>query len=212
MLTFRDILPPAVVIAESIMGDDGRAPGPERGVARPRRPYGSRAAPALADIALARLGIASSVVDHGEAGEPIWPEGVVGSVTHEDGFHAAAVAPRSRVLAVGIDVVAHRELPESLRAYIRTTEEAAQIRHLSQVMPETFWDCVLFGAKEAVYKALFPSTRQWLEFGDVVISFSPHRAAFSARVRGRETGSRWRGRYRVDAGFVGTSFVCTRVG
>lgn len=207
-LTFREILPPAISLAESTVGPartaPGRRPAPHHGAREDGRQEHK-----VANLALARLGVCSRGIDHGDAGEPLWPAGVVGSVTHGERFHAAAAAHTSQVHAIGIDVVTHRELPESLRTYVRTRAETEHLLHLSTVIPEVLWDCVLFGAKEAVYKAQFPITRQWLEFRDVEITFSPHDEQFSASVRGRELGSTWSGQYRVQAGAVAVSFVCS---
>lgn len=41
---------------------------------------------------------------HGPAGEPLWPAGMVGSVTHAGGCHVIAIAPAHQVTALGIDM------------------------------------------------------------------------------------------------------------
>lgn len=206
-LVFREILPSEISLAESTVGPGRTTPGRHSGSHR-GAPGDGGPEQGVAVLALDRLGICSLGIDHGEAGEPLWPMGVIGSITHVGPFHAAAAAHASRVHAIGIDAVRHRELPESVRAYVRTRAEAEHLLHLSTVIPDVLWDCVLFGAKEAVYKAQFPITRQWLEFGDVEITFSPHDGQFSASVRGRKFGNRWKGQYRVQAGIVAVSFVC----
>ncbi|MFF1717797.1 hypothetical protein [Streptomyces sviceus] len=49
---------------------------------------------------------------------PAWPDGVVGSMTHCDGYRAAAVAHAGEVLGVGIDAEHHLPLPEGVFASI----------------------------------------------------------------------------------------------
>lgn len=41
----------------------------------------------------------------------MWPDGVVGSMTHCDGYRAAAVAHAGEVLGVGIDAEPHFPFP-----------------------------------------------------------------------------------------------------
>jgi 4'-phosphopantetheinyl transferase EntD len=45
------------------------------------------------------------------------------------------------------------------------------LRALAAAAPSTYWDRLLFSAKESVYKAWFPLTDEWLDFHDATISF-----------------------------------------
>lgn len=54
---------------------------------------------------------ASHPVLTGEGGAPAWPDGVVGSMTHCDGYRAAAVANAGEVRGVGIDAAHHLPFP-----------------------------------------------------------------------------------------------------
>ena len=40
----------------------------------------------------------------GSHGEPLWPAGLVGSITHANGYRAVAIAPSEKVSAMGIDM------------------------------------------------------------------------------------------------------------
>ncbi len=101
------ILPPAVRAAESL-GDEEPPPplGAEaelvaRAVEKRRREFaGGRD---CARRALAALGIAPLAILSGERGEPLWPEGVVGAITHCAGYRGSAVARAGEVAALGID-------------------------------------------------------------------------------------------------------------
>jgi 4'-phosphopantetheinyl transferase EntD len=50
-------------------------------------------------------------------------------------------------------------------------EEVRAIAVLDRWDPRTRWDRVLFCAKEAVYKAWFPLTGEWLGFEEAVVQF-----------------------------------------
>ena len=118
--------------------------------------------------ALGELGMASVPILKGEKGEPCWPDGIVGSLTHCEGYRGAAVARRDAIRSVGIDAEPHDVLPNGVLDAVSLPGERAELR----AMPEGLhWDRILFCAKEATYKAWFPVTRRWLGFEDAHITF-----------------------------------------
>jgi 4'-phosphopantetheinyl transferase EntD len=104
----------------------------------------------------------------GDKGEPCWPEGVVGSLTHCEGFRGAAVGRRREVRSVGIDAEPHDVLPKGVLDAVSLPRERTE---LSGLPTGLHWDRILFCAKEATYKAWFPLTHRWLGFEDAHISF-----------------------------------------
>jgi 4'-phosphopantetheinyl transferase EntD len=130
--------------------------------------------------ALEQLGIESGPILTGTQREALWPETVVGSITHCKGYRAAAVARRDRARALGIDAELDTPLPGGLLEFIAVERESAWIAR--QPCPEA-WGRLLFSAKESVYKALFPVTGCWLDFADVQVTFSPTEQSFAATVR-----------------------------
>lgn len=104
---------------------------------------------------------------------PRWPEGVVGSMTHCDGYHAAAVARSAVLAAVGVDAEPNEPLPGDVREIVMLDEERAWLRRLSGSRPDVAWDRLVFSAKESVYKVWFPLTRRWLDFGDCLVRPDP---------------------------------------
>lgn len=129
--------------------------------------------------ALERLGVPPTAIMRGPHREPIWPSGIVGSITHCSGYRAAAVAAKSRVLTVGIDAEIHQELPTGVLAEVTSASERCR---LAEHPGGIHWDRLLFSAKESVYKAWFPVTGVWLDFEDVEVSFMPRKGAFCARL------------------------------
>lgn len=53
--------------------------------------------------ALSRLGVERGPLVPGAQRAPVWPSGVVGSLTHCDGYRAAVVGRVSSVISLGID-------------------------------------------------------------------------------------------------------------
>jgi 4'-phosphopantetheinyl transferase EntD len=180
------ILPDTVAVAEAY--EDTAAfelfPLEEAAVARAvgkrRREFATGRA--CARRAMARLGMAACAVPTGDRGQPLWPPGVVGSITHCDGYRACALARSSDLAALGIDAEPHLPLPAGLVADVARAAESAAIGLLSASMPEIHWDRLLFSAKEAVFKAWYPLAERRLGFEDAEIDFDPAAARFQARL------------------------------
>lgn len=112
----------------------------------------------------------------GERGAPRWPDGIVGSMTHCDGYRAAAVARSTQWASLGIDAEPNEPLPDGVLEIVASDEEAAA---LHSAPPGACWDRLLFSAKESVYKAWFPATGGWLGFDEVSVAFD-HGGTFTA--------------------------------
>jgi 4'-phosphopantetheinyl transferase EntD len=118
--------------------------------------------------ALGELGVPPVPILKGDKGEPCWPDGIVGSLTHCTGYRGAAVGHRGRLRAIGIDAEPHDVLPNGVLDAISLPHERTEL----QAMPgDLHWDRILFCAKEATYKAWFPLTHRWLGFEDAHITF-----------------------------------------
>ncbi|MFJ1751582.1 4'-phosphopantetheinyl transferase [Kitasatospora sp. NPDC088134] len=131
--------------------------------------------------ALAALGLPPGPLPGGERGEPGWPPGTVGSITHCRGYRAAAAARSAEYRSVGIDAEEHRPLPPDLPAAVLLPAERAAAARLAAERPGTHWETVMFSAKESVYKAWFPLARTWLGFHDAELRIDPS-GTFSARL------------------------------
>ncbi|MFZ1153774.1 MAG: 4'-phosphopantetheinyl transferase superfamily protein [Solirubrobacteraceae bacterium] len=135
-----------------------------------------------ARAALEKLGLPAVPIPCGERGEPLWPAGVVGSITHCESYRACAVAQSSKLVTVGIDAEPNAALPDGLLGDIARPEELPMLRQLELESSEVHWDRLLFSAKESIYKAWFPLARRWLGFEDAVVAVDPSAAMFKARL------------------------------
>lgn len=121
-----------------------------------------------ARLALAELGEPPVAIGKGERGAPIWPRGVVGSLTHCDGYRAAAVAHKMRFRSIGIDAEPHATLPEGVLDSVSLPPEREWLKATDSAL---HLDRLLFCAKEATYKAWWPLTARWLGFEEAHITF-----------------------------------------
>ncbi|MFI8191291.1 4'-phosphopantetheinyl transferase [Streptomyces sp. NPDC085946] len=217
----EELLPDSVVAVEAY-GDDG-ADAPlypeeaalvERAVAKRRREF--TAVRSCARRAMDKLGVPPQPVLPGERGAPRWPDGLAGSMTHCDGYCAAALVRAADLASVGIDAEPHGPLPDGVLSSVALPAEAERLRRLAADRPDVHWDRLLFSAKESVYKAWFPLTGLWLDFteADIEIHADPgERPAGGFRadllvpgptVGGRRLGH-FRGRWTAGRGLVVTA-------
>ncbi|MGB3771832.1 MAG: 4'-phosphopantetheinyl transferase [Rhodococcus sp. (in: high G+C Gram-positive bacteria)] len=162
------------VVAEELFEDPpGLLPHPleahlvEKAVDKRKREFTS--ARHCARLAMGRLGLEPSPIMRGDMGSPVWPSGVVGSLTHCDGYRAAAVGYALAVRSVGIDAEPHETLPDGVLGAVSLAAERDVLA--SRTDDEVHWDKLLFCAKEATYKAWYPLTGRWLGFEDAHITF-----------------------------------------
>ena len=163
--------------------------------------------------ALAQLGVAPVPIRAGGKHEPLWPAGLVGSITHTAGYRAAAVAQQRTLASIGIDTEQHDKLPDGVEEAITVPAEREMLAALSRAFPATHWDRLLFSAKESVYKAWYPLTGRQLGFEDARLTIDPA-GTFAAKllVDGARTDGgpplvELRGRFMIAQGLVATAMT-----
>ncbi|MEU7586802.1 4'-phosphopantetheinyl transferase superfamily protein [Micromonospora sp. NPDC049230] len=210
------LVPAGVVVVEAFGHRDDVVllPGEEAVVAhavdKRRREFAT--ARHCARAALGRLGIAPVPILPGPRGAPGWPDAVVGSITHCEGYCASAVALRREVAALGVDAEPAAALPEGVLEAVALPEEAQAVHRLAGTYPEVPWDRLLFSAKESVYKTWFPVTGLWLDFHEARIDLDPSGVFTATLLRQVPTGcvvplDRLAGRWRIRAGLAGTAIA-----
>jgi enterobactin synthetase component D len=99
---------------------------------------------------------------------PVWPANIVGSISHTDTDALCVVAQRQHISFLGVDV--ENILPEAecspLKKSIANPHEFALLG--SDHPPATAF-ALLFSAKEAIYKAIFPEVQRFIDFHEVTL-------------------------------------------
>jgi 4'-phosphopantetheinyl transferase EntD len=180
-----DLLPPVVASAECfddppgvVLFDEERAVV-ARAVDKRRREFAT--VRHCARRALATLGHPPVALVPGPRGAPRWPDGIVGSMTHCEGYRAAALARADDVRAVGIDAEPDGPLPDGVLELIARPDETAHLADLRRrggAGPE-HWERLLFSCKETVFKVWYPLTHRELDFHEASIRLDPRDATFT---------------------------------
>lgn len=157
-----------------ILPGDEHALMPEEAVAFARSVTAVRRASGAARIVarrlLAQAGLGECALPKASSGAPIWPRGIVGSISHDSRVAVAAIAMRREFSALGIDIEPAEALPPDLLDLVATPKERVEIGE------DPCQGRLLFAAKEAVYKAVYPLDQTFLDHHDVEINFPLRRA------------------------------------
>ncbi|MEU3265530.1 4'-phosphopantetheinyl transferase family protein [Streptomyces bacillaris] len=215
---------------EVSVADGNLFPEEEELIARavPKRRNDFATARACARRAMGRLGLEPVAVLHGKRGMPLWPEGIVGSLTHCEGYRAAALARAGDVLSLGIDAEPHAPLPDGVAELVVLPSERERFAAAGGEAGDIHWDRLLFSAKESVFKTWYPLTLTELDFEEADLTF--HRESredregdraggqpegravegtFSARLLRTDPAVPpvLEGRWRIEAGIVATALL-----
>ncbi|TGS48534.1 MULTISPECIES: 4'-phosphopantetheinyl transferase superfamily protein [unclassified Mesorhizobium] len=147
-------------------GDETHLLSAEAGSIPARQPAMRRASGAARWIAhrlLADAGFDGFALLRTPSGAPAWPQGITGSLAHDDDMAVAAVAPVAAIGSLGIDVEPALPLPDEISALVAMPADriGAADRQLA--------GRILFAAKEAVYKAAYPLDREVLGYEDIAV-------------------------------------------
>jgi enterobactin synthetase component D / holo-[acyl-carrier protein] synthase len=116
--------------------------------------------------ALAEFGIDDFAIRVADDRQPIWPDSIVGSITHTRGYGAAVVAERRSMGALGLDSEVVGDVGAKLWPSICVPMETAWIGSLP-ASEQAAAVTLVFSAKEAFYKCQYPLVRERLNFHDV---------------------------------------------
>ena len=171
--TFAALFPAGVAAAELRgPGDPSRLkPEEARSVERavPKRIKEFAAGRQCARRALAELGIVDVPIPVALDRQPVWPPGVVGSITHTAGLCAAVVAAATRFEALGVDTEVSGAVKPELWDTICVADERTWIGVLAPG-ERAAAVTLLFSAKEAFYKCQYPLLGERLSFEDLCVT------------------------------------------
>ncbi|MFT4582889.1 MAG: 4'-phosphopantetheinyl transferase EntD [Gammaproteobacteria bacterium] len=136
----------------------------------------------------------------GKKRQPLWPTHVVGSITHTDTHAAVAVAHKAEFLSIGIDMERINRVTANLVPKLLTRTEQ---QLYSEVDPT-----LIFSAKEACYKFLFPLQGEYVDYLSVETRFNFADSTFTLRYIGDSQGNRVADRAQGKFLTIGECWFC----
>ncbi|WP_394849392.1 4'-phosphopantetheinyl transferase superfamily protein [Pendulispora brunnea] len=153
-------------------------------------------------------------VGTGKNREPLWPEGIVGAITHTLDFASVAIAHARDARGIGLDA----ERPMTDENAEKLLDKIASPQEIAEMKRKTGWGTgvaltVTFSAKESVFKCLYPQVQRYFDFSDAWIEILDGER-FSARLLSTLTptltaGRTFEGRFEHNDVSVCTGMVVT---
>jgi 4'-phosphopantetheinyl transferase EntD len=136
----------------------------------------------LSRRSLVELGIPARPIPVGPAREPVWPSGVVGSLTHSSSTCIVVLGFSHAYQGIGVDLELSGPADSELADIVVSPSEPPEYRLAKSLT-------LVFSAKESVFKCLYPVCHTSLDFHDIDIALDRSAATFSAAVQGNRVSA-----------------------
>ena len=139
---------------------------------------------------LIAAGYGDCFVDRDDKGCPIWPDGVIGSISHTNDYCVAVLSANTATAALGVDLEECGRMKESLWPRLFTDQEIQQIRAVRSPAESMRLAAIIFSAKEAFYKCDYPLNGRSYDFREVEVTVNDteHRLNFDFHCPDRPQG------------------------
>ncbi|MCE8508283.1 4'-phosphopantetheinyl transferase superfamily protein [Ruegeria pomeroyi] len=132
---------------------------------------------AAARLSLRELGAPALAIPMGTDRAPVWPPGLLGSITHTDTACLAATAWEGEIRLLGLDMEPDTPLDTDL---METICIPAERDWLARQDMAGHWAKLIFSAKECAYKAQYRLSRALIGFDAIAIRPDPVSQSFAA--------------------------------
>lgn len=139
----------------------------------------------LAQQALRHINIFDQNVATNIDRSPIWPEGIIGSITHTNDYAYVALAPKTAISYVGIDCEKwlSKKVLKDIFNTVATEQEQSKLSVYNDAEQQNLLT-LLFSAKESLFKALYPQVKCYFDFLDAEMMIdSAHFSAGEFRIK-----------------------------
>lgn len=137
--------------------------------------------------------------------QPLWPADITGSISHSDDFCAVAVAAKSTVADLGIDVETFEALDPEVVDIVLTPTEIAATGHL-----DGWTRKLMFSIKESNYKCCYHRVNAFIDFKQCEITLDLKTCSYMSTIvcnnhTGMEMCLHVKGRWLVESNHIFTS-------
>jgi phosphopantetheine--protein transferase-like protein len=163
--------------------------------------------------ALTRLGIKKYPLCKGPDGLPVWPDGIIGTISHSHTWCGAAVARHEDLRGIGLDIETIDRVSMQIAKKVLTPAEMEWVNASDKEAQK--WLALMFSAKETIFKCVTPVYGKWFGFSDMVIINITEEQSFEAKLNDKISAelpncSTLIGRYLMHEGNVITGMVLSR--
>lgn len=122
-------------------------------------------------MAAKAIGITLSELEMSKTRAPIWPDDLVGSISHTKDFVISAVSSSNELLSIGIDAekIISCQRRESVQKLILRGEDKELLAKFDPKLREVLFT-LIFSAKESLYKLLFPFCQCYFDFQEAFLT------------------------------------------
>ena len=121
--------------------------------------------------AMQKLGVGADMVLVGPNNEPVWQNGITGSISHANQAFCAAVAGVKDLQSIGIDIeLKDRKISRAALNLILNDDEKEWLSKTGK--NREFFEILIFSAKESLYKMIYPVINRKFFFDAMSISYS----------------------------------------
>lgn len=132
------------------------------------------------------LGFADSIIGRDDRGCPLWPAGIVGSISHTSDFCIAMLARAEQFQSVGVDLEESGRLKPSLWPRLFSQAEIADLGSIADPLEQIRRAAIMFSAKEAFYKCDYPVNQRSYDFMDLRVSIDQQSRRLTLHLDGSE--------------------------
>lgn len=108
---------------------------------------------------------------------PIWPNQLVGSLSHTKNFCFGVIARGLDIKAIGIDVEVNKPLKDDLLKLICTAKDQNYFKLYSSPNHAA---TIIFSIKESIFKCLHPIYKKWIDFKEVDVILNEQEGTYCA--------------------------------
>ena len=163
-----------------------------------------------ARAAMQALGLPKAAIPMGPDRAPVWPAGLVGSISHSAGFCAALVARTGAITGIGVDLEPDDPLGADLWPEVCGSAELTALGQMPKVSRGRTAK-LIFSAKECTYKCIYPQIQTVLGFAALDIRLDQPSGVFDATLlhpaEPFTAGAVWRGKFALIQGLIATVLV-----
>ena len=132
-----------------------------------------------AHAALGAAGAPSAAILRGKNGEALWPEGVIGTISHTHGMAIAAICSSADYAGLGVDIERRdRAIETKVQRLVCHPDELTWIDSATRFPVQNIM--ALISAKEVIFKAYFPVSQVRLGYQDAQLG--PTAEGFEAKI------------------------------